>query len=120
LGAEDLATVDADDEIVGDEGSKESGGNASYGEVKDEDSDELEDDDFASSGEESGAAKKVATARTNRSTGHALSQIAVLERAAAPSSRADGTKTQGRPLRSRTPVNYAEDVPSQRWTWYIV
>jgi hypothetical protein len=56
-------------------------------------------------------------APTGRSTGHALSQIAVLEaRAAAASSREDGMNAQGRPLRTRTPVNYAEDVQSQRWT----
>jgi hypothetical protein len=92
---------DADDEIVGDEGT------ASYGEVEDKDSDELE-------------VEEVAAARANRSTGRALSQIdqiAVLEaRAVAASSREDGMNAQGRPLRTRTPVNYAEDVQSQRWT----
>jgi phosphopantothenoylcysteine synthetase/decarboxylase len=71
LDAEDLATVDTDDDIVGDEGSK-----ASYGEVEDEDSNDLEDDDFASSSEEeSDAAKEVAAARTNRSTGRASDKL---------------------------------------------
>ena len=42
LDAEDLGSdVDADDEIVGDEGSKESDSGASYGEVEDKDSDEV-------------------------------------------------------------------------------
>jgi hypothetical protein len=118
LDAEHLdSDVDADDEIVGNEGSKESGSGASYGEVKAEDSDVLDDDNFASSSEESDAAAEVAAARANRSTGRALSQIAVLEaRAAAASSREDGINAQGRPVRTRTPVNYAEGVQSQRWT----
>jgi hypothetical protein len=112
-----VSDVDADDDIVGDEGSKESGGGASYGEVKTEISDILEDDDFASSCEESDAAEKVPAARAKRSTGRSLSQLAVLEaRAAAASSRKDGMNAQGRPVRSRTQVNYAEDVQSQRWT----
>jgi hypothetical protein len=60
---------------------------------------------------------EVAAARTNRSTDRALSQIAVLEaRAAAASSREDGMSAQGRPVQTQTPVNYAEDVQSQRWT----
>jgi hypothetical protein len=82
--------------------------------VEDEDSYELEVNDFASSSEESDAAEEVAAARANRSTGRALSQIAVLEaRAAAASSREDGISTQNRPLRSRMPVNYTEDVRSK-------
>jgi hypothetical protein len=118
LDAEDLdSDVDADDEIVDNEGSKEAGSGASYGDVEAEDSDVLDDDDFASSSEEFDAAAEVAAARANRSTGRALSQIAVLEaRAAAASPREDGMNAQGRPVRTRTPVNYAEDVQSQRWT----
>jgi hypothetical protein len=62
--AEDMdSKVDADDEIVGDGGSRESGGGVSYGEEEDENGDELEFDDFASSSEESDAA------RANWSTG---------------------------------------------------
>jgi hypothetical protein len=118
LDAENLdSDVDADDEIVGNEGSKESGSGASYGEVEAEVSDVLDNDDFASSSEESDAAAEVAAARANRSTGRALSKIAVLEaRAAAASSGEDGMNAQGRPVRTRTPANYAEDVQSQRWT----
>jgi hypothetical protein len=41
-----------------------------------EDSDELDEDKFASSCEESDAAEEVAAARADRSTGHALCQIA--------------------------------------------
>jgi hypothetical protein len=70
LDAEDLdsdVTVDADDEIVGNEGSKESGSSASYAEVEAEDSDVLDDDDFARSSKESDAAAEVAAARANRS-----------------------------------------------------
>jgi hypothetical protein len=84
--------------------------------VEDEDSDEFEVDDFASSSEESDAAEVVAAARANRSTGRALSQIAVLDaRAAAASSslREDGMSAQDRPLRSRMPINYTEDVQSK-------
>jgi hypothetical protein len=85
--------------------------------VEDKDSDELEAEEFASSSEESDAAEEVAAARAKRSTGRALSQIAVLEaRAAAASSREDDKNAQGRPVRTRTPVKYAEDVPSQCWT----
>jgi hypothetical protein len=60
---------------------------------------------------------EVATARANRSTDRGLSQMAVLEaRAVAASPREDGMSAQGRPVQTRTPVNYAEDVQSQRWT----
>jgi hypothetical protein len=48
LDAEDLqldSNVDANNEIVGDEASKESGGGASYEEVEDKDSDKLEEDE---------------------------------------------------------------------------
>jgi hypothetical protein len=81
--------------------------------VEDKDSDELRVDDFASSNEESDAAEEVAAARANWSTGRALSQIVVLEaRAAAASSREDGMSAQDRPLRSRMPFNYTENVQS--------
>jgi hypothetical protein len=111
---------DADDEIVGDEGSKESGGCTSYvyGEVEDDDSVKLEDDNFADSTKKSDAVEEVAAARADRSTGRALSQIALLEaRAGAPSSREEGMNAQSRPLQTWTPVDSAEDVQLQRWTY---
>jgi hypothetical protein len=69
--------VDAgtDDECMGDGGSKETGGGAPDVEAEDEDSDELESYDFASSSEKSDAAEEVAAARADRSTGRALSKL---------------------------------------------
>jgi hypothetical protein len=90
----------------------------SYGEEEDENSDELEFDDFM-------ILQTAVRSPTQRApTGAlvvALSQIVVLEaRAAAASSREDGMNVQGLPLRPRTPVNYAEDVHSKRWTLDLV
>jgi hypothetical protein len=63
------------------------------------------------------AADEVAAARVERGTGRAISQIAVLEaRAAATPPREGGVNAQGRSRRTHAPVNYSEEVQSQRWT----
>jgi hypothetical protein len=121
---EDLESdVDADDdEGAGDGDSKELGDGASDVKAKDKDSDELNADEFASSSIIRGPMQRkleVAAARANRSTDRALSHIAALDAraaAAAASSREDGMSAQGRPVRTQSLVNYAEDVQSQRWT----
>jgi hypothetical protein len=48
-------------------------------EVTDDDSEEVDEDVFASSSEESDASEKVAAARVDRNIGRTLCQIAVLE-----------------------------------------
>jgi hypothetical protein len=85
-------------------------------EVTDDDSEELVDDAFASSSEESDTIEKVDAARIDRSIGRALCQIAVLEASAdtAPA-REDGVNAQGRPHRLRTQVKYSKEVQAQRW-----
>ena len=80
---------------------------------------ELADDDNteADTGRESGsdAADLVAAARADRSAARANDQIAVFElRAAAALAATGGVNAQGRPQRRRLPVNYSEDVQSQR------
>ena len=104
-----------DDE--GDDGSQELGSAASCIEEADDDSEEADDDAFASSSEESDAAEEVAAARVERSTGRAISQIAVLEaRATAIPTREGDVNAQGRSRRKRAPVNYSVEVQSQRFT----
>jgi hypothetical protein len=86
-------------------------------EVTDDDSEEVDEDAFASSNKESDAAEEVAAERVNQSIGRALCQIAVLEASAVTApARKDGVNAQGRPQRMRTQVNYSEEVQAQRWT----
>ena len=85
---------------------------------KAEDDDNAETDtgsECGSSTEESDAADFVAAARADRSAARANDQIAVFElRAAAALAATGGVNAQGRPQRRRLPVNYSEDVQSQR------
>ena len=78
--------------------------------MTDIDSEEVDDDAFASSSKESDAAEEVAAARTYRwSIGRALCQIAVLEASAvAASSREGGVNIQGHPQWMCAQVNYSE------------
>jgi hypothetical protein len=71
--------------------------------MTDDDSDEVDEDGFARSSEESDAAEEVAAARVDRSIGRELCQIAVLEASAftAPA-REGGLNAQGRSQRMRT------------------
>jgi hypothetical protein len=63
---------------VSDVAQQEPGGDARGVEVTDDDSEEVDEDAFASSSEESDAAEEVAAARVDQSIGRALCQIAVL------------------------------------------
>ena len=103
--------VGADEEGVSDGAQQEPGGSARGVEVTDDDSKEVDKDAFASSSEESDAAKEVTAARVDRSIGRALCQIAVLEASsvAAPA-KEGGVNAQGRPMRMRMQVKYSEEV----------
>jgi hypothetical protein len=90
-------------------------------EVTDDDSEEVDEDTFASSSEESDAAEEVAAARVDQSIGRALCQIAVLEASAVTASAREGgvnagVNAQGQPQRMRTQVNYSEVFQAQRWS----
>jgi hypothetical protein len=86
----------ADDEGVSDAAEQEPGGDARGVEVTDDNSEEVDEDAFASSSKASDAAEEVATARVDRGIGRALCQIAVLEASAitAPA-REGGVNAQG-------------------------
>jgi hypothetical protein len=85
-------------------------------EVTDNDSKEVDEDAFASSGEEADAAEEESAARVDRSIGHTLFQIAVVEASAVTAPAREGVlNAQGRPQRMRTQVKYSEEVEAQRW-----
>jgi hypothetical protein len=85
-------------------------------EVTDDDSEEVDEDGFASRSEESDAAEEIAAARVDRSIGRALRQIAVLEaNAITAPAREGGVKAQGRPQRMRMQVYYSKEALAQRW-----
>jgi hypothetical protein len=106
----------ADEEGVSDAAQQERGGDARGVDVTDDDNEEVDEDAFASSSEESDAAEEVAATRVDRSIGRVLCQTAVLEASAltAPA-REGGVNAQGRPQRMRTQVDYSEEVQAQRW-----
>jgi hypothetical protein len=106
----------ADEEGVNDAAQQEPGGDAHEVEVTDNDSEEVDEDAFASSSKESDAAEEVAAARVDRSIGRTLCQIAVLEASAVTAPvREGGVNAQGRPQRMCTQVYYSEEVQAQRW-----
>jgi hypothetical protein len=106
----------ADEEGVSDVVQQEPSGDARGVEVTDDDSEEVDEDAFASSSNESDAAEEVAAARVDQSIGRALCQIAVLEASAVTApAREGGVNAQRQPQRMRTQVNYLEVVQAQRW-----
>jgi hypothetical protein len=101
----------ADEEGVSDAAQQKPGGDARGVEVTDNDSEEVNEDAFASSSEESDVAEEVTAARVDRSIGRAFCQIAVLEASAVTApAREDVANAQWRPQRMRTQVHYPEEV----------
>jgi hypothetical protein len=78
---------------------------------------DTESESGSSTKESDDAAGVVPAARADQSAARANVQIAVFEsRAAAALTATSASNAQGRPQRRRLPVNYSEDVQSQRWT----